>query len=76
MSLDFGLATLAIGVSSLAAGGAAEVFGLRQTSFVLVALAVLYGAGWLTWTRDLWTGPVDPLREPIAADRRRGETRE
>jgi MFS family permease len=61
MSLDFGLATLAIGVSSLLAGGAAELFGLQTTSFVLVVLAVAYGAGWLLWTRDLWSGADDPL---------------
>lgn len=69
MSLDFGLATLAIGVSSLAAGGAAEVFGLRTTSLTLVVLAMLYGAGWLVWTRDLWRSDVDPLVLPVAADR-------
>ena len=64
MSLDFGLATLAVGVSSLAAGGAAELFGLRQTSGALVVLALLYGTGWLWWTRDLWLGSVDPFHEP------------
>ena len=64
MSLDFGLATLAIGVSSLLAGAAAEAFGLRQTSFALVALAVIYGTGWLLWTRDLWRGEEDPLSPP------------
>jgi MFS family permease len=63
MSLDFGLATLAIGLSSLLAGGAAEVFGLRATSLGLVVLAVVYGGGWLLWTRDLWGGPTDPLHK-------------
>ena len=70
MSLDFGLATLAIGISSLAAGGAAAVFGLRATSLTLVVLAMLYGSGWLAWTRDLWRSDVDPLAQPVAADRR------
>ena len=63
MSLDFGLATLAVGTSSLLAGGAAEVFGLRATSFALVVLALLYGTGWLLWTRDLWGGTADPLHQ-------------
>ena len=66
MSLDFGLATLAMGVSSLLAGAAAELFGLQQTSLVMVLLAVLYGGGWLVWTRDLWSGTVDPLA-PVSA---------
>jgi MFS family permease len=66
MSLDFGLATLAIGVSSLLAGGAAELFGLRATSLALVLLAVTYGTGWLIWTRDLWRGPTDPITAPVA----------
>ncbi|MPZ71854.1 MAG: hypothetical protein GEU74_01270 [Nitriliruptorales bacterium] len=60
MTLDFGLATLAVGGSSLLAGGAAEAVGLRPTSFALVALAVGYGTGWLVWTRDLWHGATDP----------------
>lgn len=64
MSLDFGLATLAIGVSSLLAGGAAEVFGLRPTSLALAAGALVYGVSWLAWTRDLWGGETDPLRGP------------
>ncbi|MGH3666569.1 MAG: hypothetical protein ACRDU8_10875 [Egibacteraceae bacterium] len=67
LSLDFGLATLAIGLSSLAAGTSAEIVGLEATSWALVVLAVTYGLGWLTWTRDLWRSPTDPLREPSAA---------
>ena len=62
LSLDFGLATLAIGVSSLLAGGAAEVFGLQATSFALVAGALVYGVSWLAWTKDLWSGDTDPLK--------------
>src|SRR3712207_340022 len=63
MSLDFGLATLAIGVSSLLAGGAAEVFGLQRTAGGLVVLALVYGVGWLVWTRDMWRqGAPDPLK--------------
>lgn len=61
MSLDFGLATLAIGVSTLVAGGVAEVFGIGATTVVIALVPVLYGAWWLVWTRDLWAGPADPL---------------
>lgn len=66
MSLDFGLATLAIGVSGLIAAGVAEAFGLEFASFALAGLALVYGASWLTWTRDLWRGDDDPLRPPSA----------
>jgi MFS family permease len=61
MSLDFGLATLAIGLSALLAAGTVDAFGLRTTSWALVALAVAYGGTWLLWTRDLWLAPSDPL---------------
>lgn len=64
MSLDFGLATLAVGLSALLAGGAVDVFGLRATSWALVILAVVYGGTWLLWTRDLWRAPSDPLTLP------------
>ena len=62
MSLDFGLATLAIGVSSLGAGAAAEIVGLRATSWALVVVALVYGVTWLLWTRPLWRADApDPL---------------
>jgi MFS family permease len=64
MSLDFGLATLAVGVSALLAGGAVDVFGLRTTSWALAALALLYGSTWLLWTRDLWLASSDPFVPP------------
>lgn len=62
LSLDFGLATLAIGVSSLGAAGAAELWGVRATSWALVGVAFVYGVAWLAWTRDLWRPGEDPLR--------------
>jgi predicted MFS family arabinose efflux permease len=61
-SLDFGLATFAVGVSSLLAGAAADVLGLTIACWLMVALAVLYGLSWLAWTRDLWQSNTDPLR--------------
>ncbi|MBA2528764.1 MAG: MFS transporter [Euzebyales bacterium] len=63
-SLDFGLATLAVGVSSLLAGAAADAVGLTVASWMMVALALAYGGSWLVWTRDLWQSPTDPLRGP------------
>ncbi len=63
MSLDFGLATGAVGISSLAAGGIAELIGLASTSWLLVGVALMYGVIWLAWTRDLWSAGEDPLRE-------------
>jgi MFS family permease len=64
MSVDFGLATLAMGVSSLVAGGLTETIGLRPTSYLLSTVAVLAGVGWLWWVRDLWAGDDDPLTPP------------
>ena len=64
MSVDFGLATLAMGVSSLAAGGLTEIIGLRPTSYALALVSVIAGAGWLWWVRDLWSGDDDPLAPP------------
>jgi hypothetical protein len=61
LSLDFGLATLAIGVSSVAAGSTAGLVGLQATSWGMVALALGFGSAWLWWTRELWRGPTDPL---------------
>jgi MFS family permease len=61
LGLDFGLATLAVGVSSLSAGAAAEVVGLAPASWGLAATALLYGTWWLWWTRGLWRGRADVL---------------
>lgn len=61
MSLDYSLATLAMGISSLAAAGLAEVGGVAVATLVLAGFSFLYGLGWLGWTRDLWRGDGDPL---------------
>lgn len=68
MSVDFGLATLAMGVSSLAAGALTETIGLRPTSYLMALVAVVAGGAWLWWVRDLWSGAADPL----ALDAHRG----
>ncbi len=62
MTIDFGLATLAIGLSSLTAGGGAAAFGLEVTSWGLAAVAIAWGAWWMWWTRHLWRAGADPLR--------------
>ena len=62
MTIDFGLATLAIGVSSLIAGGSASAFSLDGTSWGLAGVAIVYAGVWLWWTRALWRSRTDPLR--------------
>jgi predicted MFS family arabinose efflux permease len=64
LSVDYGAATFAIGLSALAAGGAAEVVGLEATSWGLAGIGLIYGVAWLWWTRDLWRAADDPLRGP------------
>jgi predicted MFS family arabinose efflux permease len=61
LALDFGMATLCMGVSSLAAGAAADGVGLAAASWTLAGVSLLYGTWWLWWTRDMWRGPVDAL---------------
>lgn len=68
MSLDYGLATMAMGVSALAAGAVTDVIGLEVTTSILSAVAMLYGAGWLFATRQLWRGDSDPIREHTVVD--------
>lgn len=54
LSLDYGLATLAIGLSALVAGLLADGYGVRAATWILTGLAALYGVAWLLWTRPLW----------------------
>ena len=61
LSLDFGLATLSIGLSALGAGGAAEAFGLDAACWILGGIGIAYGTSWLLWTRRLWRSPDDPI---------------
>ncbi|ATB44351.1 hypothetical protein CYFUS_009838 [Cystobacter fuscus] len=61
MGLDFGLATLGIGVSSLAASVAAEGVGLTRAAWGLAGASLLYGTLWLWKTRPLWRGRPDVL---------------
>jgi MFS family permease len=50
MALDYGLATLAIGVSAVAAGVLADRIGEVETTWWLCAVGAVYGVGWLVWS--------------------------
>lgn len=64
MSIDFGIATLAIGVSSIVAGIGAETIGPSATTWALCGVAILYGAVWMAATRRWWRrNAEDPLVE-------------
>lgn len=54
LSLDYGLATLAIGLSAVVAGLLADGTGAKTATWILTGLAALYGVAWLSWTRPLW----------------------
>jgi MFS family permease len=57
LSLDYGLATLAIGLSAVVAGLLADGYGVRAATWILTGLAAVYGVAWLLWTRPLWRRP-------------------
>jgi MFS family permease len=50
MSLDYGLATLAIGASSIAAGLLADAWGEAAATWWLAAIGGGYGVAWLAWS--------------------------
>jgi len=56
MSLDYGIATLAIGASALVAGILADITGAANATWWLVGAGAVYGISWLIWslvgTRD------------------------
>lgn len=62
LGLDYGIATAAIGVSGIAAAALVTRLDLARATWVLVAIAAVYGLSWLFWTRGLRRGNVDPLR--------------
>lgn len=51
LSLDQGLATLAIGASSLVAATLADRLGAASTMRVLAGVAALHAVAWLAWSR-------------------------
>jgi hypothetical protein len=50
MSLDYGLATLAIGASAIAAGVLANAYGEAAATWILAAVGGVCGVAWLTWS--------------------------
>lgn len=50
MSLDYGLATLAIGVSAIAAGLLADACGEAVATWILAAVGGTAGIAWLVWS--------------------------
>jgi MFS family permease len=50
MSIDYGLATLGIGVSAIAAGLIADTYNESISTWWLAGVAVVYGLGWLAWS--------------------------
>ncbi len=50
MALDYGLATLAIGTSSIAAGLLADAFGAASANWVLAGVGAVYALGWVAWS--------------------------
>jgi len=50
MSLDYGLATLAIGTSSIIAGLLADAYGAPSASWWLAGIGATYGIAWLVWS--------------------------
>jgi MFS family permease len=65
MSLDYGLATLAIGVSSIIAGLLADAYGAPSANWWLAGIGATYGIAWLVWSlpavqsRHEVAGPAD-----------------
>ncbi len=50
MAIDYGLATLFIGLSSIAAGVLADAFGEASATWWLAGIGAAYGAWWLVWS--------------------------
>ncbi len=53
LSLDYGLATLAIGVSAIIAGVLADATSAPVATWALASVAAVYGLGWLAWCARL-----------------------
>jgi len=50
LSLDYGLATLAIGASAITAGLLADAYGEAAATWWLTAIGSAYGIAWLAWS--------------------------
>jgi hypothetical protein len=51
MSIDYGLATLAIGLSAIAAGVIADAANEELATWILAVVAGIYGTVWWLWSR-------------------------
>lgn len=52
LAFDYGLATLAIGGSALAAGMLADGFGEATATWILASVGAVYGMVWLAWSYE------------------------
>lgn len=50
MSLDYGIATLAIGASAIVAGLLADAYGAAASTWILSSLAATFGISWIAWS--------------------------
>ncbi|HEU4728275.1 MAG TPA: MFS transporter, partial [Kofleriaceae bacterium] len=62
MSIDYGLATLAIGGSAIAAGLLADACGEAAATWALCAIGGACGAAWLAWSLAAVRGAHAPAR--------------
>jgi len=53
-AVDYGLATLGISLSSLAAGALADAYGATHVAFLMSMLSVALAGIWLLWSYRLW----------------------
>ncbi|HET7503599.1 MAG TPA: MFS transporter [Kofleriaceae bacterium] len=71
MSIDYGLATLAIGGSAIAAGLLADGFGAAASTWVLCAIGGACGVAWLAWSLAAVRAaspPSERTDEPVATE--------
>jgi predicted MFS family arabinose efflux permease len=61
MSLDYGLATLAIGASAIAGGVLADARGEAAATWWLAAIGAGYAVMWLTWCLALLRAAGRPM---------------
>jgi hypothetical protein len=57
LSLDYGIATLAIGASAIAAGLFADAYGEAAAMGWLTAIGISYGIAWLAWSLSALRAP-------------------
>jgi MFS family permease len=50
LAIDYGLATLGIGMSSILAGVLADALGAERATWWLTGIAAVYGSAWLAWS--------------------------